>query len=1824
MDKISIFEARQNNLKSIDLEIPHNSITVITGPSGAGKSSLAMDTLYAEGQRLYAETFSAYARQFLDRVDRPDVRNIESIMPATAVRRKGAVRTARSTVGTLIEAMYSLEHLFALGAVRKCDDCNGAVKNTQTENAVDRILEWADGEPLIIGAPLRTADSIMESASTKEILSDLAAAGWTRVLYGKQLMRIENLLKNEDRENPWIDCRIDVVLDRLKPAKRNRRRLSEAVEHGWRIGRGILRAYRTQNGATGEFLDIARGLVCSACNKSYPPVSSHMFSFNTGIGACSECNGYGNTLEWDGAAIVPDEEKTLREGAVYPFTMPSFHQARFDLLNACIRVGIKTDIPFKLLTEKARSFVFRGDSNFYGVEGLFDYLQKKQYKMHVRVLLSRFRKGVTCRKCKGSRLSPEALRYELWGKTIDRAAALTAVDLVNWLKEQKQTTNRGPEETLLSDLLQRAQTLEALGLGHLTLDRPARTLSGGELSRVHLTRAVGSRPAGTLYILDEPTTGLHCTDVESMCDVIEDLSAMENTVVVVENNPIVTARAHHVVELGPESGEKGGRLVYEGPCRNVSKKLPRKFPRHEAVLVEPPEPSGWIHVENACINNIRNLSLSIPLGNLVVITGVSGSGKSSLLEEVIFKNLERCSKKWTKLLREKGKARTCNKGKKLTEWIEPVANAKRMLLEGRLKEIKLLDQNPIGRSSRSNPATYMKALDPIRKLFAEQPDAKRLGMGPGCFSFNSPSGRCPRCEGAGFEKIEMQFLADMELRCPECNGNRYRPEVLNVRCMGLSIADILNTTVDEAVKTFSDHTNFISRITPMQKVGLGYLKLGQPATTLSGGEAQRMKLARILHSASPSSLLLLDEPTAGLHESDIEVLVNLWNKLVSDGVTVWVVEHDLSVISRAHHLIDLGPGGGPAGGKVVVQGDVIQVAKCKSSRTGKALQKYILNDSLPAAKSDRKKNNRPTTHSLKGHILVQGAREHNLQDITVKIPRKKLVGITGVSGSGKSTLAFDIVFAEGQRLYLESRDAYIRTNIRPLPRPNVQKISGIPPTAAVSQRTSGGSQRSTVAVVTEISHYLRLLYSRFGVQYCPDCDVAIKTSSRKEMIREITRLSKSEKIHLAVPVVRSRKGRHVQTLVRLKRKGFEQARIDGCITALKPLPELARYNEHDIDAIIGVLDKRSTGQELNDSVAAALNLNSTIVLISDHNNDTVLSTGRTCPGCNRGFEPLDPLMLSFNSRRGACPGCGGLGIKRGKKLDPETLDEDTNSNKPKSRSNDCSSFETIVSKETVCKDCNGQRLRPESRSVKLDGITLPALTALFASEAVERVKGMKFIGAGSSRASEIVREVISRISALDRLGLGYLTLDRRTSTLSSGEAQRVRLAALLGSGLSGACYVLDEPTIGLHPQDTGRMLSAFKTFTRRGCTVVVVEHDESVIRSCDHVIDMGPGAGKYGGRIVESGTVEKIERTRKSKTGQALREAESRRKSSPCYKSKAKLHNDKAVLTIKRARLYNLKNISVSFLQGSLNAVTGVSGSGKSSLVMGVLADAVDGLLKKRRPKWSDGIQTTFPIDSLKIVTSAPIGHTSRSVVATYLGIFDHIRNLFSGRAEAKMKGYSPASFSFNVDGGRCDACRGKGETKVEMKFLPDVFIPCEFCETRRYRPEILDIMYRGHDISSVLSMSVRDALDLFQGVWHIRRPLELLSELGLDYLAIGQPSPTLSGGEAQRIRLASEISSTSRNTIYLLDEPTTGLHMADVKLLIQALRRLASRENTIVIIEHNLDLISECDHVVDLGPGGGPSGGSVTAAGPPAQVALAETPTGVFLGKNMGFSRHR
>ncbi|MDE2417916.1 MAG: excinuclease ABC subunit A [Burkholderiales bacterium] len=2136
---IRIRGARQHNLKNLDLDIRTGEMTVVTGPSGSGKSSLVFDTLYAEGQRRYVETFSAYARQFLDRMDKPAVDKVEGVPPAIAIDQTNPVRSSRSTVGTMTELNDHLKLLFSRAGNLFDKDTALSVQHDTPETIYAELVRRAaeaSGPRLVLTFPVE----LPATTSQEELTQWLSASGFTRVQAEREVGTVGGPRKV-----------LDVVADRFRIDGVEKARVLEAIEVALKRGSGRLNVYVLNEAvAPVDTVPVApesvantaptlwrfsTGLHCPQSDIRYTDPIASMFSFNSAVGACETCRGFGRVVGVDYGLVIPNDKLTLRAGAVKPMQTPAWQECQDDLMRHAEAAGIPRDTPWYKLTEEQKNWVYKGSPNWngkwnqhwFGVDRFFEYLETKAYKMHIRVLLSKYRSYTPCGTCGGARLKTESLLWRIGTKAQADAVLPPAKRFmpqgVKWTRDQLEalpglclhdmmlmsldklkrffdslqgqldtlgvrgaesgvpaeasytrfaiaksaptdtpdSASRSPDfapgantvseaeqktlKLLFEEVGTRLKYLCDVGIGYLTLDRQSRTLSGGEVQRINLTTALGTSLVNTLFVLDEPSIGLHPRDMNRIIVAMQRLRDAGNTLVVVEHDPAVMLAADRMIDMGPGPGEKGGQIVFDGSTEALKgadtltgaylggrKQVGMGFKR----MVVPNTPR--LILEGVAEHNLKNVSVEIPLQRLVCVTGVSGSGKSTLIQDVLA----------PALLRHFGKA---------TE--TPGAHT-RLLGAEQLSEVVFVDQSPIGKTARSNPVSYVGAWDAIRELFAGAALSKERSYTASKFSFNSGDGRCPTCGGSGFEHVEMQFLSDVYLRCPDCDGKRYRPEILEVTIerggRTLNVADVLDLTVSEAVQLFSagpsqgkkaplggsdpqsggawgpGDRDVIRVLQPIVDVGLEYVKLGQPVPTLSGGEAQRLKLAGFLAEAAKGksasmqflarrgSLFMLDEPTTGLHFDDIAKLMRALRKLLDAGHSLVVIEHNLDVIRASDWLIDLGPEGGDAGGEVVAYGTPEDVMLHASSHTGQALRDYaaamgvVHEVAEPSAKYlvraavDGLRASNSFTSNARSNVAVQApsfapagaregggseggndsirivnAKEHNLKSLSVDIPRGKFSVVTGVSGSGKSTLAFDILFNEGQRRYLESLNAYARSIVQPAGRPEVDAVYGIPPTVAIEQRLSRGGRKSTVGTTTEVWHFLRLLYVKLGTQHCYKDGAAVEPQSADSIAAQLLKNYRGQHIGLLAPLVQGRKGVYTELADWARPRGFTHLRVDGNFLPTTSFPRIDRFKEHNIELPVASLDVTPSDEgALRQALANALTHGKGVVYVLSEIDGLreamqagtpaagigkvqVFSTKRACPVCSTSYAELDPRLFSYNSKHGRCPDCVGTGValtKEQRKVFDDSVKDDDN----KGREQTFAEADIEDLHDATCPTCSGTRLNATARNVKFANVGITDIARLSVTDVRKWVQTLQVVGGMSTREGDIARDLVpeikSRLEFLEEVGLGYLTLDRGAPTLSGGEAQRIRLAAQLGSNLQGVCYVLDEPTIGLHARDNKILLGALQSLSDKGNTLVVVEHDEDTIRHADHIIDIGPSAGKRGGRLVAQGSIADVQNAPESQTGRyllhamkhplavrrgmvsyaetlALDAAEAATPGAsytrfaiaksapgaaasaagtgkPTKKLSAKaakaaaaaaqvsasemanaelaernkvaaeyaaladrrtaqmsvaaagspavgddlavaqtMHEEPAAglsdagtatarpkidwLTVHGAKLHNLQNVTAHVPLKRLVAITGVSGSGKSTLARDVLLANVQVAVQKRSTKagrdaldagekiqWTgcDGVDGFETVDRVLEVDQTPIGKTPRSCPATYIGFWDTIRKLFADTLEAKARGYAANRFSFNTGEGRCPSCEGQGIRTIGMSFLPDVKVLCETCKGARFNPETLAVTWRGKNIGDVLQMEVDEAVDFFAAMPVIAHPLQLLKDVGLGYLTLGQPSPTLSGGEAQRIKLVTELSKVRDDigrrgnkvphTLYVLDEPTVGLHMADVEKLIQVLHRLVNGGHSVVVIEHDLDVIAEADWVIDLGPDGGSGGGQVVAAATPEAVVQLGTHTGKAL----------
>ncbi len=1906
--------AREHNLCDVSVTLPRNQLICMTGVSGSGKSSLAFDTVFAEGQRRYIESLSSFARQFLGQMPKPDVDLISGLSPTISISQKTAGRNPRSTVGTITEIYDFLRVLYSRVGTGYCPQCDRKITAQSLEQIVSGILILESGTRFSLLAPLIRG----QKGEHKDLFEDLLRQGYIRIRADGQIFPLS--------DPPSLDRRrrhdIEVVVDRLQIKSDIRSRLTESVEQALKIGDGTLFvALETDEDVTDKIY--SSEYACTECGISFPTPSPQLFSFNSPRGMCQKCDGLGTLYSFDENLLIPDTSLSFMQGCIDTTdTWKKMGRWRRHIYKGVAETmerihdfpeGLMLETPWADLPQQARdiwlwgagdhhiTFTWRGGNAPLKYGGTFDGIipeLKSKYtgsksKVQLRQL-EKYMRTIECPTCDGQRLVAQARSVKLesshpqfeqspW-QSLPDVCALSVKDAADFFDQIKLgPTSAIIAEEALKEICGRLSFLLNVGLDYLALDRTAPTLSGGEAQRIRLAAQIGSGLVGVLYILDEPSIGLHPRDNDRLLQTLKHLRDIGNTVVVVEHDEDTMRTADYLVDFGPGAGICGGEIVARGSIDEIEmqdRSVTGQFLAGKREIEIPPtrrpQNGETVTVREAAHNNLKSVDVEIPTGNLVCITGVSGSGKSSLVNDILVEALRR----------------DLNNGLGT-----PGDHAGIDGMEY-LDKMIAIDQSPIGRTPRSNPATYIKVFDDIRNLFSQLPDAKRRGYKPGRFSFNVKGGRCEACEGNGTNRLEMDFLADVWVTCPVCNSNRFNRETLQVQFKGHSIADVLEMEIGEALELFENIPKIYHKLSTLKDVGLEYIKLGQPSPTLSGGEAQRIKLAKeLVKKSTGQTLYLLDEPTTGLHFADIQMLLKVLHAFVDSGNTVLIVEHNLDVIKTADWVIDLGPEGGEDGGEIVCQGTPEQVADCEASFTGRALARVLRGEANPAAERKRDQELAAKADRELKRIKVTGARQHNLKMVDTEIARDHMTVFSGPSGSGKTSLAMDTIYAEGQRRYVESLSSYARQFINQMQKPQLDYIEGLSPAIAIEQKNLGHTPRSTVGTVTEIYDYLRILMARCGVPHCPDCDIEVGTQAADQIIDKVLDCEEGTRMFLMAPVELDPGQEYEQLWDEIRTSGFQRVRIDRTTYRVDEIPELDRRSVHHVTVVVDRITAREGDRSrIAESIELALQLGKgemEVALVNESQDETQWeviphSQHLACNSCGRSFEHLTPHHFSFNSNLGWCSSCEGIGIQTGANLSlmiPDTrltlaegvlklwpdlenrisramlealgarlgvpTDLPFEKLTPRQRrimlhggppqwievqipadgSDPARKFsfqfkglypalaeasrlsaslrsrlEHLID-EVECSTCGGSRIRDDAGAYRFRNETVETLCRTPLGDLLSLVNKWELDDREQLIAGELLREIKARLEFLNEIGLFYLSLNRPSATLSNGEAQRIRLASQLGSGLCGVLYVLDEPTIGLHPRDNGRLLRALHKLRDLGNTLLVVEHDREVIEGSDYLYDFGPGSGSHGGQIVAHGSIDEVSKHKGSVTGPYLKG----KKSIPIPENRRPVINSAKSgsqwLEVIEASHNNLKHVNLRIPLGTLTAITGPSGSGKSSLIDDTLYPALARRLHRASliPGAHERIDGLEYINKVIRVDQNPLGNSPSSNPATYTGMFDLIRELFSKLPDAKIRGYTARRFSFNVPGGRCDDCDGQGQKCIEMHFLPDVWVPCETCEGKRYNDETLTVQFRGHSISDVLAMTCKEALELFDSIPKIRKILQTLCDVGLDYLTLGQSAPTLSGGEAQRVKLAAELSRPDTGqTLYLLDEPTTGLHFDDLRKLLDVLQRLVDLGNTVVVIEHNLDLIKSADWIIDIGPEAGEAGGQIVGQGTPEALS--------------------
>lgn len=1884
--EIILKKVKVHNLKSVDLTLPCNEFIVFTGVSGSGKSSLAFDTLYAEGQRRYVESLSTFARRQLGDFAKPDIEFASGISPTISIEQKTAGRNPRSTVGTLTEIYDYFRVLYARVAIPHCPVSGEPVLPQSRERIIKTVQTLPAGTKLMILTPFARA----KKAEFKEDFQELLRKGFTRARLDGKVINLSDELSLDGN----VAHDVDIVVDRIVVQANNFSRIAESLTTALNLGEGVCSTFEIE---TEEERLYSMHAFSPASGLSYTSLEPHDFSFNSPSGMCETCSGLSKINEFD-LNLVIDPEKSIAEDCC--LVASSYETVRYGNIydNLASLYNFSVHTPWKKLSEKAKKvFLFGTDKKWTRMYFMnkntgstwTDHIQWRGvlHEAHTRFTeaksaayqkkMQQYMVMQICPACQGQRLKPYPAAALLSGKRIGDLTAMTVAHCLefftNFLRLSENEMLIADE--LLKEIKQRLQFLAEVGLHYLSLDRTAPTLSGGEAQRVRLASQIGCGLVGITYILDEPSIGLHPSDNHRLIGTLKHLRDMGNTVIVVEHDEETIWAADRIVDVGPGPGSRGGEIVVNGSLSdllNSQESITASYLTGRRIIPIPEErrkaSAGSITIGGATHHNLKNIDVTFPLGLFIAVTGLSGSGKSSLISDILYPAL----------------SNALHGGEHL------VGAHREIIGIDLVDKVIAIDQSPIGRNPRSNTATYIKLFDEIRDLFSTLPDSQARGYKPGRFSFNVKEGSCVHCEGMGMIKIDMDFLEDSWVDCPHCLGRRFDPETLSIYFKGKNISDILDMEVAEAHTFFENIPSIRRKLETLQKVGMEYIKLGQSSTTLSGGEAQRVKLAKELtRPSSGNTLYILDEPTTGLHFHDIKHLLEVLQALVDRGNTVLVIEHNMDVVKTTDWIIDLGPEGGEGGGEIIATGTPEEIAALDTP-TGHAVKSALAHD-MRRTVADSKQHDLLLNQERKSReklaincITVMGAEQNNLKSLNISIPRQKLTICTGPSGSGKSSFAFETLYAEGQRRYIESLSPYARQFVKQMPKPKVAQIEGLSPAIAIEQKAHAGNPRSTIGTMTEVYDYLRVLYARLGIPHCPETGEPIQTISKQQVVDRILSYPEGEKIQILAPIEMRKNEKFEEILLRLQRQGYLRIRLNGEFYELDGSEKEIQFDRKRKNELYLVVDRLKINPTISSRLYEAIENSSSIgqnkLVVARPDEDVLFNLAFAVASTGKSYPEITPHTFAFNTAEGMCPDCLGLGYQYGANfaMHPDIMlqslkglirrlwlekfnkaafalmglflkEENINPELPLSqipsaklqlimngspaekwytapqgfkfrwiginaamakagKAGQSDVREAVIPflEELSCPTCEGARINPLARNVTINDVAIDTLCRLPIDRALAFIKNVKISRQESKTLEEVKAQLYSRLSFLTEVGLHYLSLDRKAPTLSGGEAQRIRLARQLGSGLTGVLYVLDEPTIGLHPRDSDRLNVALRQLKDLGNTLLMVEHDPLSIANADYILDFGPGSGNKGGHITAQGTYKQILRSAKSLTGAYLSGKEL------IAIPKQRRSNNRGGILIQEATANNLKNIELSIPLHAMTILTGVSGSGKSSLLEEVLLPAASQGVSKMIDEVQLKSGRVFGLRAFDRVISIdqnPVGHTVRADVSTYVDVLTRIREFFASIPQAAIKGLQPKHFSCNHRKGMCTACWGLGYRKVEMHFLPPIKIVCEDCKGLRLNPLSLEITYGGKNLGQWLDSTIDDVRKGFEMHPRITRILDTLIAVGLGYLKLGQEIVSLSGGEAQRIKLSRELAKrSSGKTLYLLDEPTTGLHSDDIKKLLAVLHKLVDKGNTMVIIEHNLEIIKNGDYIIELGPDAGEKGGHIVCTGTPEEIAWHPT----------------
>ncbi len=1500
----------------------------------------------------------------------------------------------------------------------------------------------------------------------------------------------------------------------------------------------IIRNPRSTIGTLSELYDLLRLLFArfaewTAGGTPEKQPSRSLFSFNSPEGACPECKGLGVVDKIDPDLLIDDPGKTLREGALVLTTANGYiiySQVTIEVLDRVCRAhGFNVDIPWNQLTPEQKDIIMNGSEALkipFGKHPLKSRLkwsgitvkprEEGYYKGLLPVMtdilkrsrnpnILRFARTQPCPRCRGDRLNRQALGYSFRSQSIAALNRMTISQLISFLSSQ-QADNPGLDE-VISHLIEKGRTLKQLGLGFLSLSRKSNTLSGGEAQRIRLANQITNRLSGILYILDEPSIGLHPADQEKLIRAVAELKARGNSLIVVEHDRATLLQANYLVDIGPEAGAGGGHILFSGSRDTFENNPPQRSFTHQCLFQaghpSPKSgvrnPDGNIIIKNARLHNLKNIHAAFKRKSFNVVCGVAGAGKSTLVHDMLADGIKKSSED----------------------------------LSGHtdIQKVIDIDQAPIGRTSRSNPATYTKLFDHIRTLFAALPEAKKHNWTKSHFSFNNKKGgRCQECEGAGAIKEGFHFLGSFERECPSCHGKRFTPATLTVKLKGRNIAEVLDMSMDEAARFFSDQPKISSTLRLLIKLGLGYLSLGQPSTTLSGGEAQRIKLASDLAKKSKKhTLYTLDEPSTGLHDYDLTKLTSILNRLTDQGHTVVVIEHHPDIILQADHIIELGPGSGPEGGRLIFSGTPAQLLKSADSITAG----YILS---PESSDTGDKKQRPKTESEQT-ISLRGIRTNNLQNISVDIPVDQITMITGVSGSGKSSLVTDTIYAEGWQRYIENFSAFARSHMQSRYRADIEHAEGLRPAIHIGRSRAKGSGRSTLATYTGILDRFRLIFSRCG------------RFPGKRLPASAFSFNQPEGACPACSGLGYQLRCDPEKLITDRAKPLPDGAMDGTKTGRFYGDKNGRYM-----AMLAAAGRKA-GFDFNQPFASLTEAAKRIALFG---------------------LPGEKLTVDWHFKRKNRTGTHRF---TGEWTGLINLITDEYFRKIETGRN--LQLNPLMSKFT-CQKCQGRRYRGDILAVTLDGCSIDQFLAMRV-EQLHQYASQRISNKLEEGAAAAFREIREQCRLLKQVGLGYLTFDRLIETLSGGEMQRTGLAVQGLSGMEGLLCVLDEPGRSLHPKDKRGIIQMIEELKNRGNTVVLIEHDLAFLDHADHVIEMGPGGGKYGGRIIYSGKPQPAVEKFRSELPAMLKNF---------HKKESLVRH----MELKRLSANNLDIDSLRIPAEAITLISGVSGSGKSSLLNQTIAASIQAgkpvncLEFSEMPAWVD----------LLWMEQKESGAGIMSTPLTLTRIWGELKKIFTRHA-AKPVNEPSGRMKLSQKKSACPECGGTGIVRISMDFLADIEMTCETCRGLRYRPPILEYRLKGLNLGKILQMTVDEALPFFKEFPEFVAKLDLFKEAGLSYLALGQPGSHLSSGEIQRLMLIGTLIEGSKNNqtkLILLDEPSAGLHYTDAVKIYRILQRLRDSGHTIIATEHHPVFTSLADYRIVLGPGAGPNGGRLLSNG--------------------------